>query len=304
MPRSRIGLGFLVSFFILSACTGSLSARQPAGDGKLAVVATTTIVADVVKQVGGDTVQITTLLPVGADPHSFQPSPQDMAMISKAGLVFANGAGLESFLDPLIANAGAKGRVVEVSQGVTLLTGSGESAGGYDPHTWTDPNNVLVWVENIRAALNQADPQHADAYQQNADQYSTKLKDLDAWIREQIAAIPANNRKIVTDHLMFGYFADRYGMEQVGAVVPGYSTLASPSAKELAALETEIQKYGVKAIFVGLDVNANLSQRVADDTHIKLVYLYTGSLSTADGPAANYLDYMRYDVSEIITALR
>lgn len=304
MTRIRIGFGLLILAGLLSACTGSSAAQQTTQNGKLTVVATTTFVSDVVKQVGGDYVQVQTLLPVGADPHSFEPSPQDMAMVSKAGVVFASGAGLEAFLTPLIENAGAKDRVVDVSQGINLLTGSGESAGGYDPHVWTDPNNVMIWVQNIQAALSQADPQHADAYKGNADQYDAKLKDLDAWIREQIATIPQANRKIVTDHLIFGYFANRYGVEQVGAVVPGYSTLAAPSAQELAALETEIQKYGVKAIFVGNTVNSTLEQRVADDTHIKLVYIYSGSLSAVDGPAATYLDYMHYDVGEIVTALR
>jgi len=275
-----------------------------AADGKLAVVATTTIVADVVRQIGGQNIQIATLLPVGADSHSFEPSPQDMALVSKAGLVFANGAGLETFLNQLIENAGAKGRVIDVSQGLALLSGSGDAAGGNDPHVWTDPNNVMVWVENIRAALSQADPQHADAYQTNADQYTAQLKSLDAWIREQVTAIPEANRKIVTDHLVFGYFANRYGLDQVGAIVSGYSTLASPSAQALANIENEIQKYGVKAIFVGNSVNPNMAQRVADDTHVKLVYLYTESLSASGGPAANYLDYMRFDVGEIVAALR
>lgn len=304
MSRNRLALGLIIAVNLLSACVGSPAAMPAAGNGKLAVVATTTIVADVVRLVGGQDVQVQSLLPVGVDSHSFEPSPQDMAMVSKAGLVFANGAGLEAFLTPLIENAGAKGRIIDLSQGLALRSGSGDSSGGSDPHLWTDPNNVMVWVETIRTALSQADPQHADAYQANADQYIAELKNLDAWIREQVAAIPEANRKIVTDHLVFGYFADRYGLEQIGAIVPGYSTLASPSAQALANIENEIQKYGVKAVFVGNSVNPNMAQRVADDTHVKLVYLYTESLSASGGPAANYLDYMRYDVNEIVAVLR
>lgn len=303
MTKRRNWLTVIITAVILAGCAKApLNAPQSA-DGVLSVIATTTIVADVVRQVGGDFVQVETLLPIGADPHSFDPAPRDMAKITNASLIFANGAGLEEFLQPLIENAGAGERVVDLSQGIELLERSGDEPGS-DPHVWVDPNNVLVWVENIRAALSQADPLHADAYQANADRYSAELEALDAWIREQIASIPEANRKLVTDHLVFGYFARRYGLEQIGAIVPGYSTLSSPSAKELAAIESAVQEYGVKAVFVGESVNPAMAERLAEDAGIKLVYVYTGSLSAPDGPAGSYLDYMRYNVSQITAALK
>ncbi len=303
MNRLGYWLFPFIAIALLAGCTNaSMSPPQP-DEGGLRVIATTTIVANVVRQVGGELVQVETLLPVGADPHAFDPAPRDLANIAGAHLIFANGAGLEAFLQPLLENAEAAARVVDLSRGIDLLEGTGAEHGS-DPHVWMDPHNVLVWVENIRAALSQADPPHAGAYQENADRYSAELDALDAWIREQIAAIPEANRKLVTDHLIFGYFARRYGLEQIGAVVPGYSTLSSPSAKELAAIETAVREYGVKAVFVGESVNPNMAQRLADDAGIELVYIYTGSLSAPDGPAGTYLDYMRYNVSQITAALK
>lgn len=303
MNRLRYWLLLLITAALLSGCTNATQNPPQTEKGDLTVIATTTIVADVVRQVGGDFVQVDTLLTIGADPHSFDPAPRDMARIASADLIFANGAGLEEFLQPLLENAAATARVIDLSQGIDLLAGTGEGSGS-DPHVWMDPNSVLIWVENIRAALSQADSPHADQFQANAERFAAELKALDAWIREQVAAIPEANRKLVTDHLVFGYFARRYGLEQIGALVPGYSTLSAPSAKELAAIESAVREQGVKAIFVGESVNPNLAQRLAEDAGIKLVTIYTGSLSAADGPAGTYLDYMRYNVSQIAAALK
>ncbi len=282
--------------------------RLAAGE-RLRVVATTSIVADVVANVGGDRIALTTLVPLGADPHSFQPTPQDMAALAKAHVVFANGAGLETFLAPLMDSVGIGDRLVYVSEGVALLEAAHEHEGeaaheGGDPHTWFDPNNVMVWARSIRNALSALDSANATVYQANAQAYIARLEELDAWIRQEVARIPPNNRKLVTDHTAFTYFAARYGFEQVGAIFPGYSTLASPSAQELAALEDAIRAQGVKAVFVGKSVNPALAERVAQDTGVRLVFLYTGSLGGAGSPASTYLDMMRYNVSAIVDALR
>ncbi len=298
----------LAGVLMMSACSGGPAAR---GD-KLAVVATTTIVGDVVAQVGGDAISLAVLLPVGADPHVFDPSPQDMAKATDAGLIFANGAGLEAFLERLLENAGGAADVVYVSEGVAFIeTASHENEKesahtheGVDPHTWTDPNNVLRWVDSIEAALVRRDPAHAAGYKANADAYRTQLRELDAWVREQVEQIPPENRKLVTDHETFAYFAQRYGFEQVGAVVSGYSTAAQPSARDLAALEDRIRAYGVKAVFVGSTVNPTLAQRVAEDTGVKLMFLYTGSLTAPGGEADSYLNYVKYNVGAMVEGLR
>jgi manganese/iron transport system substrate-binding protein len=292
--------------WILSACAAPASGQS----GKLQVVATTTIVGDVVGNIGGNAIQLDVLLPPGSDPHSFDPTPQDVAKIAKANLIFANGAGLETFLDPLLKNAGSQAQVIYVSDGIQLihfqsnLPGEESGPGGGDPHTWFDPQNVKVWAQNIEKALSAQDPGDAQIFADNAQHYSQQLDELDYWIQTQVGQIPPGQRKLVTDHEAFTYFAARYGFQQVGAIVPGYSTLAQPSAQELAALEDAIRKLSVKAVFVGETVNPNLAQRVAQDTGVKLVYLYTGALSDSNGPAGTYLDFMHYDVNQIVNGLK
>jgi ABC-type Zn uptake system ZnuABC Zn-binding protein ZnuA len=277
---------------------------------QLDVVATTTIVGDVVSQIGGEHIRVSVLLPVGADPHAFEATPQDAARLSQADLVFANGAGLEAFLEPLLGNVSTGIKVVDVSAGIPLLSSAAidddhatDSATG-DPHTWTDPNNVITWTLAIEGALVAADPDHAADYRASAAAYRGKLQALDAWVREQIAQIPPERRQLVTDHATFGYFAQRYGLEPLAAVVPGYSTVAQPSARDLAALEDAIAASGARAIFVGTTVSDSLARRVAEDMGVPLVPLYTGSLSGPQGPASTYLDYTRYNVAAVVQALK
>jgi ABC-type Zn uptake system ZnuABC Zn-binding protein ZnuA len=259
----------------------------------------------VVRAVGGDAIALTVLLPMGTDPHSYEPTPQDVAAVADADVVFVNGAGLEVFLDSLLESAGGDAHVVSVSEGIEFLRlGDEHEHGDFDPHVWFDPNNVLVWVENVEQALSILDPANAEAYAANASEYRVALQELDDWIQSQVAQIPKANRKLVTDHASFGYFAERYGFEQIGAVFPGFSTLTEPSAQERAELEEAIRALGVQAIFVGTTINPSLAQQVAEDTGAQLVFLYSGSLSEPNGPANNYLRLMRYDVSAIVDALR
>ena len=321
MKTKQFMLLLILSMLFLASCS---TPQAPAGtaqaSGKLKVVATNSIVADVVRQVGGDAIDLSQLIPLGSDPHSFEPSPQDIAQVADADVVFMNGVGLEEFIQPLLENAGGKAKLVSVSDGISLLEldpsaealeaeeHQGEAPTGEehssDPHVWMDPNNVIVWTQNIAATLSELDTANASTYQANAAKYQQQLKDLDAWIQQQVAQIPAENRKIVTDHVIFGYFSARYGFTQVGAVVPGYSTMAEPSAKDLASLEDTIRQLGVKAIFVGKTINPTLEQRVAEDTNIQLVFVYTGSLSESGGPADNYLSFIKYNVEALVSALK
>jgi ABC-type Zn uptake system ZnuABC Zn-binding protein ZnuA len=167
-----------------------------------------------------------------------------------------------------------------------------------------DPNNVLVWVENIAVALSAADPEHAAAYQANAEAYAAELRALDEWIRAQVAQVPAENRSLVADHATLGYFAEEYGFTQVGTITGSFSTEAAPSAQELAALEDEIRSLGVRAIFVTEASNQSMVEQIAQDTGIRAVWLYHASLTEADGPAPSYLEFMRYNVSAIVEALK
>lgn len=327
--RFHFLLLFLLVPLLLVACGGQ--AEQPSSESKLKVVATTTIVGDVVGQVGDNLIELSVLLPLGTDPHSFTSSPQDVAKVADADIVFANGAGLEEFLDNLIGSAGVADKVVHVSEGIDLLVFEGEEdhdhdgedheredhegekhegdehrhehTGG-DPHTWTDPNNVKIWVQNIEQKLSEVDPANAETYAANAKAYTAELKNLDAWIREQVAQIPVENRKLVTDHNIFGYFVDEYGFEQVGALIPSYSSMAEPTAKELAEIEDAIKDLDVKAVFVGNTVNPLLAERVAVDTGVALAYVYTGSLSEIGGEASTYLEYMTYNTTIFVNAMK
>lgn len=282
---------------------------------RLKLVATTSIVADVVAHVGGDRIDLAVMIPQGADPHSYEPSPRDLAAVAEAHLLFASGLDLEEFLEGLLESAGAQDRCLYLSHEISPRSmeegedHEGEGQGdhqheGADPHVWTDPNNVILWVDAIQEALISLDPDNASAYQANAEAYRAELEALDAWIREQVAGIPQENRRIVTDHSFLGYLADAYGLEQVGAIIPSYSTLAETSAGELAELEDSIRELGVRAVFVGNTVNPSLAETVAQDTGVQLIPLYTGSLSQEGGEADTYIAYMRYNVEAIASALR
>ncbi len=278
---------------------------------KLQVVATTTIVADVVKNVGGDQIDLTTLLGVGMDPHTYVPTPSDAAAVHDAHILFANGAGLEANLDKMLDSAGGQAVRIYLADGLELQPAAEEHEPGEanhdhsegDPHVWFDVQNVIHWVGIIEQALSTLDPANAAIYHRQAEAYAKELKELDAWIVEQVATIPVGNRKLVTNHPAFGYFAARYGLEQVGAVYP-ISPSAEPSAQEIAALEKAIGQYSVPAVFSESTVNPRLAQQVAQDTGIRLVPLYTGSLGEPGSGAETYIKLMRYDVQAIVEALK
>lgn len=296
----------LFSMLPLYACTPAAATSAD----QLQVIATTSILADVVRQVGGTHLNVNSLVPPGGNEHEYQPAARDIAAVVDADLVFEVGIGLEEFMSTLIQNAGTEVSVVTVSDGITPQQFQPEAGEGLlddhsagDPHVWMDPANVVTWAQNIAAALIARDPQHESDYKANLAAYTASLQELDNWIVGQITTIPADQRKIVTDHMLFGYFAQKYGLEVVGALIPSYSSSAAPAARDLAALEDAIRQYGVNAILVGNTVNPALSKQVAADTGVRLVQFYTGSLSAADGPAATYIDYMHYNVNAIVSAL-
>jgi ABC-type Zn uptake system ZnuABC Zn-binding protein ZnuA len=297
----------LVITALLVAC-----ASQPSIDGELQVVATHSILGNVVAAVGEEHIALTVLIPANTDPHAFEPAPRDAASISEAALVFTNGLGLEEFLQPLLDDADESTPVISVSDGIETIEFDGEEHAegeevhehGADPHVWMNPQNVKAWVENIAEALIDEDPQHAEDYRNNANAYLQELDELDEWAMQQVAQLPEDRRQLVTDHDSAGYLAEHYGFEIVGALIPSYSTASEPTAGELADLEQAIAQYGVSTIFVGVSVNPALAERVAADTGVRLVPIYTESLSDLDGPAASYLDLMRYDIETIVGALK
>lgn len=320
-----LSLGLLALLLLACACgstptateqaqTNAVSELEPisldAGE-KLQVVATTNIVGDVVKQVGGQHIDLTILMGIGVDPHSYVPTPADTAAIHDAHVVFANGVGLETNLEEMLASSGGDATLIYLSHGLEhrLAGGAaeedehGDDKEGLDPHTWFDVKNVIHWVGTIKQALSSLDPANAEAYRANAEAYTKELEALDAWVVKQVATIPESNRKLVTNHPAFGYLASRYGLEQVGAVYP-ISPSSEPSAQDIATLQDSIRAYGVPAVFTESTVNPKLAQQVARDTGVRLVALYSGSLGEPGSGAESYIDLIRFDVKAIVDALR
>jgi ABC-type Zn uptake system ZnuABC Zn-binding protein ZnuA len=297
---------FALLLLFLSACsplaTDSPESVSSSKDAPV-VVATTTFLADIAQNVAGDRLQVESLLPYGADPHSYQPIPQDVTKIADSDLLITNGADFEHFLENILESAGGERTIIEASAGLKVREDAGNEH-GVDPHLWLDPNNVIRYVENIRDGLVGIDPEGANVYEANAGAYITQLRELDNWIREQVDSIPVERRLLVTNHDSLWYFAERYGFTVIGTVVEGTSSNAAPSAQQMAALIDQIKAAGAPAVFLDATESSTMAEQVASDTDVKVVTdLYLGSL-TDGSPAGTYLDMMRYDVTQIVEALR
>lgn len=292
---------WILSIFIISSC--GERPTSPSETTAPVVLASATFLADIAQNVAGDRVVVESLLPVGSDPHSYQPTPQDVTKIAESKLLIINGAEYEHFLEPLLENAGGEREVIEASAGLSPRPDS-ESEHGVDPHLWLDPNNVISYVENIREALTHFDPDGAAIFQSNADTYVAQLVELDEWINEQVSQIPPERRLLVTNHEALGYFAERYGFTAIGAVVPGVSSDAAPSAEQMANLIDQIKASGSPAIFLDEVENPALAQQIAAETGVKVIEnLHLESLT--DGrPAGTYIDMIRHNVTLIVNALK
>ena len=290
----------LLAAILLAACL-----PQPSTRGGLRVLATTTFLADIAQNVAGQRVEVTSLIPVGVDPHEYQLTPQDTTRIAQAQVLIANGVGYETWLQRTLTNVGGQRVEVIASNGITPHP---DTSGGHqegDPHLWLDPNNVIQYVENIRDGLTQADPAGAAIYKTNAAAYIEQLRSLDTWITEQVNQIPPEKRMLVTNHEAFGYFAARYGFKIIGTIIPSLSTEASPSAQQMAALIDQIKAAKAPAIFVEVGVNTNMADQIASETGTRVVSgLYLETLSAKNGPAPDYISMMKYDVTQIVGALK
>ncbi len=299
---------FLIGFLFAGLVGCSPAVSTPPSSSGLRVLAAYSFLADLTRQVGGERVSVETLIPEGMDPHAFIPAPGDVARISDAQIVVVNGSGLESWLQETLDNVGGSRQVIEASAGLQSRTPqAGESPAdpGGDPHFWLDPLLVVHYVENIRDGLIQADPEGKDVYTANAAAYIAKLQELDGWIKAQIEQVPQAQRLLVTNHESFGYYADRYGLRVLGAIIPSVSSDSAPSAQQLATLIDLIRQSGAPAIFLETGANPKLAEQIAAETGVKVVSdLYTHSLSPADGPAPTYIDMMRYNTQRIVEALK
>ncbi|MFC4427681.1 metal ABC transporter solute-binding protein, Zn/Mn family [Deinococcus navajonensis] len=279
----------------------------PALAAPLQVTATTTILADFVRAVGGNRVQVNVIVPAGGDTHTFQPSTGVIRRLAQSRALLANGAGLEPWLPRLRASA-PKTKLFTLSQGLKLrATDAHEAAehGGPDPHAWWDPTLAAGYVRNVEKALTSLDPAGKASYARNTSAYLKQLSAADAWAKAQVAAVPPARRRLITNHDSLHYLARRYGLQVVGAVMPGLSTEREPSARELAELIQTVRKSGTRVIFTENTLNTRLAQTLARETGARIAPpLYTDALGPAGSAGATYLGALRFNIQTIVRALR
>jgi ABC-type Zn uptake system ZnuABC Zn-binding protein ZnuA/ABC-type Mn2+/Zn2+ transport system permease subunit len=291
LSRLRSGASLLAALgavALIAGCGGSSGSG-----GGLKVVATTTQIGDWTRTVGGKAVDVDQILQPNTDPHDYEPRPSDVENAADAKLAFTNGDNLDRWIGDVISNSGSGARIIDLGAAVPIRRpgeSSGPEASRYDPHWWHDPRNAEAAVREIERQLSGADPKDRRTFRRNADAYLAKLQTLDRGIARCMAQVPASDRKLVTDHDAFAYFAKRYGITVVGAVIPSQTTEAQPSAKDVAALTRLIEQQGVKAIFPESSINPKLANAIADQTGASSDYtLYGDTLGPADSKGATYL---------------
>jgi zinc/manganese transport system substrate-binding protein len=276
---------------------------QEAATRPLNVVATFSILADFVSNVGGDRVTVTALAGPDSDTHVYTPTPADAKRIADARLVVVNGLGLEGWLPRLIKASGGKAVSVVASKGVTVLKADdGHGHGEADPHAWQSVANARIYVANIRDALAAADPAGAETYRANAARYLDRLDALEREVREAVVAIPANRRRVISTHSAFGYFAAAYG---IAFIAPrGVSTDSEPSARDVAAIIAQIRREKIPAVFLENVSDPRLMRRIAAETGAAIGgTLYSDSLTGEKGPAPTYIDMVRHNIKTLTRAL-
>lgn len=286
--------------FLIAACGDAATDA-----GSLRLVATTTILGDVARNIVGDDASVDVLFPVGVDPHGFQPSSRDVAAIEEADLVIANGLALEEGLTDVLESLEDDGaNILEVAEGLEPLPlAGGEDEAEGDPHVWFDPLRMGDAARSIATELSSIDP--GGDWTARAEEYALELRAADEKIVEILAAVPLGTRKLVSNHDSLGYFAERYGFEIVGVVVPGGSTLAEPSSSELAALVNQVENEGVPAIFIETTEPSVLAEAVAAEVGnpVAVVELFTGSLGEPGSGADTLIDMLITNAERIAEAL-
>ncbi|MBX3102445.1 MAG: zinc ABC transporter substrate-binding protein [Bacteroidetes bacterium] len=265
------------------------------------VITTTTVLADLVRQVAGPEVPVASMLPIGTDPHTYEALPQTVHMARRAELIFINGLTLEGWLQKLITHSDTKARVVIVSQGVTPLAHP-DNPSATDPHAWMDPLHVITYLHNIRDGLSAWKPAQADAFARNCRAYEDSLQALHRWISLQWTQVPAHRRVLVTTHDGFRYYTLRYGIQALPLM--GTTTDADVRAGDLRRISHLITTQDVTAVFIEQGINPALLERLAAEHGITVAGpLYGDSVSPPDGPAGNYLSLMRHNTRVLVSAL-
>ncbi len=301
---------FLVLFLALFLAG---SATEAGAEKKVKVIASFSILGDMVKNVGGDRVEVTTLVGPNGDAHVYEPTPADAKAVSAANLVIVNGLGFEGWMDRLIQTSGYKGPVVVATKGIKPrdMTRGEEAEHGHgakhehkiDPHAWQALSNGLFYVDNIAKALSSVDPQGAPVYQANAAAYEGKLIDLDQWVKTEFDSIPKPKRRLITSHDALGYFGGAYGITILSPM--GVSTASEPSAGGIAQLIKQIRQEKITAIFIENVTDPRLMEQVAKESGVTLGgELYSDALSKAEGPAPTYMDMFKNNATKIVAAMR
>ncbi|OWV94827.1 metal ABC transporter substrate-binding protein [Rhizobium sp. R72] len=268
----------------------------------LKVVASFTVLADVVRQVGGDRVTVTSLVGPNGDPHEFEPSPSNARNLNAAQVAFISGEGLEGWMDRLISASGYKGKPVVVSEGIEFRAMDEDGQTVTDPHVWNSPVNVKVWVANIEQALAKAAPADTAAFKTNAETYLKHLDALDVYAHSKLDTIAADHRKVLTSHDAFGYFGREYGVKFLAPI--GVSTESEASAADVAKLIEQIKTEHVKTYFFENSNDPRLVRQIANATGAEPGgELYVESLSDAKGPASTYEKMFRYNVDQLVAAM-
>jgi zinc/manganese transport system substrate-binding protein len=283
----------------------SLVAAGPSGAAdRLKVVATTAQIAALTSAVAGDLIELTGVIPAGADPHEFEPVASDLVTLEGAALILRHGIGLDDWLDRTL-KAGKRATVVTVTRGVRLQKGEEDGKLVDDPHVWHEPTNAKKMVDNIVAALDRADPAHKTTFDTNAVAYKRRLDEARAQVQAILTEIPPSGRKLVTNHDALGYFAKAFGLKIVGTVIPSVSTQAEPSARETARLLQTIRREKVKAIFAESNVNPKLAEMLAKEAGVKIVAdLYGDSLGPTGSGAETVEGMWLANARKIADALK
>jgi zinc/manganese transport system substrate-binding protein len=283
---------------LLVALAVSLGASPSHAQAPLKVVASFSILGDFVKNVGGDRVEVTTLVGGDGDVHVYTPTPSDARKIADAKLLVINGFGLEGWLPRLLEAAGGKASIVTVTSGIAPLRLGSDA----DPHAWQSVANAEKYVANIRDALAAADPVDAQVFRNNSQAYLAKLEALDGEVRQAVAQIPQSRRKVISTHDAFGYFAARYGIAFIAPI--GVSTEAGPSARDIAKIVAQVKAEHIPAVFLERIGDPRLMRRISAETGARIGgTLYSDSLSDEKGDAPTYIDMVRHNITTLTSAL-
>lgn len=279
-------------------------AASPAALAKtVAAVASFSVLADIVKQVGGEHVAVTGLVGPDGDPHSYEPTPKDSQALNKADIVFVSGLGMEGWMDRLIAASGYKGKTITASSGLNARKMEEDGKTVTDPHAWNSAANGAIYARNVMNALIAVDPGDAAYFRQHGGAYSDRLEKLDNWAKKEFAAIPRAKRKVVTSHDAFGYFGAEYGVEFLAPV--GFSTEAEASAGDVAGLIKQIRQEHIKTYFMENQTDPRLVKQVAAASGAQPGgELYPEALSPAGGPAATYEAAFKHNVETIVASMK